>query len=196
MWFPGDDLFTPTERRRGLPLGNQTSQFFANVYLDPLDHFVTDRLGLSYVRYVDDFLIFADDKLRLHEARAEIERFLGGLRLQIHRDKSVVFPCGQGVRFLGYRVFPTHRLLARENVRRFRRRLAWMQQEFAAGRIGFDVIRPRITSWLGHARQADTYRLRGDLFRRMTFQRATTEPSSPPGRDVHQPTGERPLGEP
>ncbi|HMB07556.1 MAG TPA: reverse transcriptase/maturase family protein [Isosphaeraceae bacterium] len=50
-WFPGDDLFTPIERRRGLPLGNQTSQFFANVYLDPLDHFVTDRLGLSYVRY-------------------------------------------------------------------------------------------------------------------------------------------------
>ena len=65
MWFPGDDLFTPTERRRGLPLGNQTSQFFANVYLDPLDHFVTDRLGLSYVRYVDDFLVFADDKRRL-----------------------------------------------------------------------------------------------------------------------------------
>src|SRR5262249_2317865 len=57
MWFPGDDLFTPTELRRGLPLGNQTSQFFANVYLDPLDHFVTEHLGLSYVRYVDDFLV-------------------------------------------------------------------------------------------------------------------------------------------
>jgi retron-type reverse transcriptase len=55
MWFPGDDLFTPIERRRGLPLGNQTSQFFANVYLDALDHFVTDRLRFSYVRYVDAF---------------------------------------------------------------------------------------------------------------------------------------------
>ena len=77
MWFPGDDLFTPTERRRGLPLGNQTSQFFANVYLDPLDHFITDRLGLSYVRYVDDFLVFADDKRRLREARAEVERLPG-----------------------------------------------------------------------------------------------------------------------
>src|SRR5271166_979146 len=119
MWFPGDDLFTPTERRRGLPLGNQTSQFFANVYLDPLDHFVCDRLGLSYVRYVDDFLVFADDKRRLHEVRAEVERFLETLRLQIHQDKSVVFPCDQGIRFLSYRVFPTHRLLAQENVRRF-----------------------------------------------------------------------------
>ena len=111
MWFPGDDLFTPIERRRGLPLGNQTSQFFANVYLDPLDHFVSDRLGLSYVRYVDDFLVFADDKRRLHEVRVEIEHFLETLRLQIHQDKSVVFPCDQGIRFLGYRVFPTHRLI-------------------------------------------------------------------------------------
>ena len=52
-YFPGDDLFTPGERRRGIPIGNQTSQFFANVYLDPLDHFVKDRLGIKgYVRYV------------------------------------------------------------------------------------------------------------------------------------------------
>jgi len=196
MWFPGDDLFTPTERRRGMPLGNQTSQFFANVYLDPLDHFVTDRLGLCYVRYVDDFLVFSDDKRRLHEVRVQVERFLERLRLQIHRDKSVVFPCDQGIRFLGYRVFPTHRLLARENVVRFRRRMRWMQRAFAGGRIGFDAIRPRIMSWLGHARRADTYRLRTDLFRRMTFQRATTKPSSAPGRGVQQSTGERPLGEP
>jgi len=196
MWFPGDDLFTPTERRRGLPLGNQTSQFFANVYLDPLDHFVTDRMGLSYVRYVDDLLVFADDKRRLHEVRSQVEHVLEGFRLQIHRDKSVVFPCAQGIRFLGYRVFPTHRLLAKNNVRRFRRRLRGMQRAFAAGRIGFDVIRPRIMSWLGHARHADTYRLRGDLFRRMPFQRAATKPSSPSGRDVQQSTVERPLGEP
>ena len=62
-FFPGDDLFTPGERRRGIPIGNQTSQFFANVYLDPLDHFVKDRLGIKgYVRYVDDILVFSDDK--------------------------------------------------------------------------------------------------------------------------------------
>jgi retron-type reverse transcriptase len=196
MWFPGDDLFTPTERRRGLPLGNQTSQFFANVYLDPLDHFVTDHAGLSYVRYVDDFLVFANDKGRLHDVRKEVERFLETLRLQIHQNKSVVFPCDQGIRFLGYRVFPTHRLLVPENVQRFRRRMRWMQREFARGRIGFDAIRPRIMSWIGHARHADTYRLRTAIFRRMTFQRAATKPSSASGRDVQQSTGERPLGEP
>src|SRR5262249_9952400 len=63
LWFPGDELFTPGGRRRGLPIGNQTSQFFANVFLDPLDHFVKDNLGAGgFVRYCDDFLVFADDK--------------------------------------------------------------------------------------------------------------------------------------
>ena len=79
MWFPGDDLFTPTERRRGIPIGNQTSQFFANVYLDPLDHFVKDGCGCGgYVRYVDDFLVFADDKRELAEVREQIADFLAG----------------------------------------------------------------------------------------------------------------------
>ena len=123
-YFPGDDLFTPGERRRGIPIGNQTSQFFANVYLDPLDHFVKDRLGIKgYVRYVDDFLVFSDDKRHLADVREQIRDFLVGLRLRLHPTKSVIFPVKEGIRFLGYRVFPTHRLLPKENVRRFRRRV-------------------------------------------------------------------------
>ena len=133
-WFPGDDLFTPSERRRGIPIGNQTSQFFANVYLDPLDHFVKDRLGIKgYVRYVDDFLVFSDDKSYLADVREQIKEFLVRLRLRLHPKKNVIFPVSEGIRFLGYRVFPTHRLLAKENVRRFRRRVRTMQQEYAGG---------------------------------------------------------------
>jgi RNA-directed DNA polymerase len=74
--------------------------------------------------------------------------------------------------------------------------MRWMQREFAAGRVGFDAVRPRIMSWIGHARHADTYRLRSDLLRRMTFQRAAAKPSSASGRGVQQSTGERPLGVP
>src|SRR5262249_13122098 len=67
-WFPADDLLTPLERRGALPIGNQTSQFFANAYLDPLDHYLKDRLGVGgYVRYCDDFLVFSDDKGELAE---------------------------------------------------------------------------------------------------------------------------------
>jgi hypothetical protein len=71
-----------------------------------------------------------------------------------------------------------------------------MQRAFAEGRIGFDAIGPRILSWIGHARHAISYRIRAALFGRVPFQRATTQPSSPSGRGVHQSTGERPLGEP
>ena len=114
----------------------------------------------------------------------EVGRLVGGGLRQIHRRKSVAFPCDRGIRFLGFRVFPTHRLLAQENVRRFRRRRRWMQRACAAGRVGFDAIRPRIMSWIGHARHANTYRLRSDLFRRMIFQRAGANPSSASGRGV------------
>ena len=172
VWFPGDDLFTPSERRRGLPIGNQTSQFFANAYLDPLDHLVKDDMRVKgYVRYVDDFLLFANDKSELADRRSEIERLLNRLRLRLHPHKNTILPVDQGIRFLGYRVFPTHRLLAKENVRRFRRRVRKMQRQYACREIGPDEIRQRLMSWSGHARQADTHRLRQRLFATIAFRR-------------------------
>ena len=174
-YFPGDDLFTPGERRRGIPIGNQTSQFFANVYLDPLDHFVKERLGIQgYVRYVDDFLVFSDNKSHLANVREQIAEFLVRSRLRLHVNKSVVFPVKDGIRFLGYRVFPTHRLLPKENVMRFRRRVRGMQEDYAAGRLAFAQVYQRLMSWSGHARQANTDRLRCRLFATIRFQRATT----------------------
>ncbi len=75
-YFPGDDLFTQLDRRKGLPIGNQTSQFFANVYLDALDHFIRDELApRGYVRYVDDFLIFSNSKTQLCECREAIREY-------------------------------------------------------------------------------------------------------------------------
>ena len=196
-WFPGDDLFTPLERRRGLPIGNQTSQFFANVYLDALDHFVKERLRMpGYARYCDDFLVFSDDKRELNSALARIATFLEGFRLVLHPDKCVIFPTVQGIRFLGYRIFPTHRLLAKENVHRFRRRLRTMQRDFALGKITLEQVRPRIQSWIGHARHADTYRLRARLLGDHPFRRSTIERPRPSGRLVEQQREEPPLGEP
>ena len=147
-YFPNDDLFTPGERRRGIPIGNQTSQFFANVYLDPLDHFVKDRLGIKgYVRYVDDFLVFSDDKHHLADVREQIRDFLVRLRLRLHPKKCVIFPVKDGIRFLGYRVLPTHRLLPKENVRRLRRRVRGMQEDYAAGRVAFGSVRKKGYLW-------------------------------------------------
>ena len=174
-YFQGDDLFTPSERRRGIPIGIQTSQFFANVYLDPLDHFVKDRLGMAgYVRYVDDFLVFSDDKKQLADVREQVRELLIPLRLLLHPKKNVISPVRNGIRFLGYRVFPTHRLLPKENVRRFRRRVRGMQQEYATGAMTFAEVYQRLMSWVGHAQQANTFRLRERLFDTISFQRAAS----------------------
>jgi hypothetical protein len=102
LHFPGDDLFTPYERRRGLPIGNLTSQFFANLYLDPLDHFCTEALSAPYVRYVDDFALFADDADVLADWRGRIDRFLEGRRLRLHPRKTWIAPTAEPTEFLGY----------------------------------------------------------------------------------------------
>ena len=196
-WFPGDNLFTPSERRRGIPIGNQTSQFFANVYLDVLDHFVKEHLRISgYVRYVDDFLLFSNDKRELADARKQIDDLLAGLRLKLHVRKNTILPVQEGFRFLGYRVFPTHRLLAKNNVWRFLRRVRQMRKDYSDGKTTLPKIRQRLMSWIGHAQKADTHRLRSYLFGKISFQRAAAESPCVAWRVVQQSTEERPFRQP
>ena len=161
-YFPGDDLFTPFERRRGLPIGNQTSQFFANVYLNPLDHFVLRELKPArYMRYVDDFLLFSDDKDELRRAARRIEEFLGSqLRLRLHERKLQVRRCADGVTFLGWRLMPGRARLVRGNVVRIRRRLRSLTADYHAGRIEFEDVEQVVQAWLGHAAFGNTWRLR------------------------------------
>jgi retron-type reverse transcriptase len=164
-WFPGDDLFGPG-RRRGLPLGNQTSQFFANVYLDPFDHFVTEILGPGgYLRYVDDFVLFGDDKGRLAEWRERCRDFLAVLRLRLHPKKVAISRTRDGTRFLGCRVFADHRVLPSASVYRVRRRLRALAARVAAGRLSGADLRRRYAGWEGHACCADTFHLRRRLER-------------------------------
>jgi retron-type reverse transcriptase len=161
------------ERVRGLPVGNQTSQFLGNVYLDPLDHFVKDVLGVpGYARYVDDFVLFAPDKAALHAARRAVADVLAGLRLRLHPTKDAIFPVRQGIRFVGYRIWPTHVKLPARNVYRFRRRLRRLQVRYARHEIDSLAVASRINSWLGHAGQADTWRLRQRLLAEHPFRRA------------------------
>ncbi|MDF0668810.1 MAG: reverse transcriptase/maturase family protein [Nitrospira sp.] len=160
-YFPGDDLFAPFERRRGIPIGNQTSQFFANVYLDRLDHYVKETLRVpGYVRYVDDLLLFDHDKRRLHDVRSALGEALAVLRLRLHPRKCFVATVASGFTFLGYRIFPAHRRLDADNVRRFKRRLRLYRQAVADRRMSDLQRKDRIRSWVAHAAHADTARLR------------------------------------
>jgi RNA-directed DNA polymerase len=141
----------------GLPIGNLTSQLFANVYLHELDLFVKQQLHVErYVRYMDDMVIVGSDKRELQATRAQIAQFLDErLALQLNH-KTQVFPAAQGVSFLGYRIWATHRLLGRSSARRMQRRLrGWRRSGVAPAELTASV-----RSWLGHARHANTYRLR------------------------------------
>jgi retron-type reverse transcriptase len=171
-YFPGDDLFTPSERRRGLPIGNQTSQFFGNVYLDALDHFVKEELRCGcYLRYVDDFVLLDDDPRKLAEWRDRIEQFLLTLRLWLHDKRRVISRTRDGLRLLGYRVWPGRIELMRDSVTTFRRRMRRYQRAFAAGALTTDDLRQRVQAWLGHAQFADGERYCADLLSDIVFSR-------------------------
>lgn len=163
VFFPGDDLLALT-RPRGLPIGNLTSQHWANVYLNELDHYAKRVLKCrAYLRYVDDILLFANDKASLHEWRCQIIQFLIGLRLRIHENLAQPRPSKYGIPFLGFIVFPDHRRLKRANGLAFQRRLRHMKEEYRKGTLTFSELSQRIQSWVNHARYGDTWGLRAKL---------------------------------
>jgi len=171
-WLAGDDLWTPMERRRGLPLGNLTSQWFANWFLTGLDHHVTGPLRIAgYVRYCDDFILLDDDRGKLGDAANMVKDWLAGKRLLLHARRLRVSPVCAGLPFVGFRVWPTHRLLKKDNVRAFRRRVRWMQRAYARGEIEWEDVKMRLNSWLGHAKQADSGRLVRRVSADWTFAR-------------------------
>ena len=166
LYFPGDDLFEPFERRRGLPLGNLTSQFFANVYLDGLDHFVKEVLRVrGYLRYVDDFVLFHNESRALEEWRRAIEHYLCGRRLRLHPRKVSLQRTCEPAPFLGYVLHPGGRRLPEEGVRRFRNRLRGLRDRWQHGTVTFEEVQRRVEGWISHAEHADTHRLRQAIFR-------------------------------
>jgi hypothetical protein len=136
-------------------------------------HFVKQQLRCRcYLRYTDDFAVFDDDLGRLHEVKAAMQEYLAGLRLYMHEDKCQTFPVRQGCRFLGFRIFPTHRRLVREGVTRFRRRVRQMQKDYAAHRIQLPVALQSMQSWNAHAAWGNTWRLREQIFADAAFCRS------------------------
>jgi len=195
-FFPGDDLFTANERRRGLPIGNQTSQFFGNVFLDALDHFVKEVLGCQgYIRYVDDFVLLGNNKDDLADMRNAIEQFLISLRLWLHPKKRVISRTQDGIRFLGFRVWSDRIWFCKNSIRRVRRRVRQMQHQFSRGIVPLEQIRQRIHAWNGHAAMVTGTRYRSHLLHDMIFSRTVTESLRSWGL-LEQQRQEHPLLEP
>lgn len=163
VYFPGDDLLA-ANRPRGLPIGNLTSQFWANCYLNELDQFIKRGLKCrAYARYVDDFLCFSDSKQELWAWKRAIMDFLPSLRLTLHERSSTVYPVANGIPFLGFVTYPGRRLLKRRNgvafMRRFRRQLKLL----SGGRLDYADIQASVQGWIAHAAHGATWGLRRAL---------------------------------
>ena len=160
--FPGDQ---PQDalRPRGLPIGNLTSQFWANCYLNPFDHFVERELRCrGYVRYVDDGLVFAREKRTLWNWRESIIERLARLRLTIH-PTAHPRPVSEGIPFLGFVVYPSHRRLKRRNVVNYRRRLKRLIAGWICDECTREAILASLRGWINHARYGDTWELRKSI---------------------------------
>ena len=169
-YYPGDDLFTPLERKRGLPVGNLTSQFLANLYLNDFDHWLKEELRVGpYLRYVDDFCIFGDEKARLNEVKARIQTYLDGLRLSLHERKSRVYTIQEGVEFLGFRHLPGRTRIRKENVKRFKLRMRKLERDYADGVIPLSRVSDSVVSWVAHASYANCEELKKELFSCFAF---------------------------
>ncbi len=169
FFFPGDDLLAGL-RPCGLPIGNLTSQFWANVYLNDLDQFVKRQLRCrGYVRYVDDFLLFAEEKQVLHEWRQAIIQFAAGLRLKLHESKASVFPTRTGIPFLGWRVYPDRLRLKRRNGIAFQRRFALLRKQVEAGQMELHRLHAAVRGWVAHVQFGQTYGLRRAILSRVVL---------------------------
>jgi len=168
-YYPGDDLFSPLQCRKGLPMGNLTSQFLANVYLSPLDHFVKETLrAKGYARYVDDFVVFSPDKHELHDWKDQIRHYLAEhLRLTLHWHKSIVQPTAVGVNFLGQRVYPDYRIIHHDGRKRFWHRLDQQTGRYLQGKLPPADLEARINAQMGHIKQANTRRMQRRVIDRM-----------------------------
>ena len=138
----------------GLPIGSLTSQLFANLYGNEIDRLIHFDLGhRSWARYMDDIVILGFDLGRMRESFAAIEQHAKtALKLTISKWNASAVT--RGVNFLGYRIWPTHKLLRKSSVIRAKRKI---KRYVESGNT--DALDKFLASWSGHARWADTHNL-------------------------------------
>ncbi|WP_018749870.1 RNA-directed DNA polymerase [Paenibacillus sanguinis] len=163
----------------GMPIGNLSSQLFANLYLNELDQFAKHQLRLKcYIRYMDDIVALHPSKKVLHQARHEIERFLEDkLRLTLN-NKTAIRPVHTGVEFCGFRIWGTHRKIRKGTVRKIKGGLRFLQRAYARGDKSLDEVNSAIQSYIGYLKHADTFNLRKRIFQRAVFTKGNPEKPS------------------
>ena len=148
-----------------MPLGNLTSQFFANIYLNELDYFVKHELKAKfYIRYVDDFVILHESKEQLEKWKIEINNFLREkLKIQLHSQKSRVLPLSRGVDFVGFRNFYYFKLLRKRNIRNMDKKI----ENYHKNKLLKDDLLASFQGWNACSMWANTFKLRKSTIRKI-----------------------------
>ncbi|MCX6726176.1 MAG: reverse transcriptase/maturase family protein [Candidatus Shapirobacteria bacterium] len=158
LWLIKDIIYS-IGNNKNVPIGNYTSQWFGNLYMNELDQFMKHNCKVKYyIRYCDDFCAYSNDLKQLHELRNIIEDFLK-VELKLKFSKCDVFQVKQGVDFLGYRHFPNYILLRKSTAKRVKKRLIRMPKMLRLGLINKEQFRSSIASTWGWLKWADTYNL-------------------------------------
>ncbi len=177
FWFPGDDLLAGL-RPRGIPIGNLTSKWWANLLLSPLDHLLANHLGVrDFVRYMDDLVIFDDSRSRLESIWRRCDESLTRLRLRAHPIKCGIVATRDGVDFLGFRLRRTDGgvavRIADASVDRFRERMGDLVARYAVDAVEAETVRSHIAAWMGHAGHGHTRALCETVLSEFVFVRTS-----------------------
>ncbi len=158
------------EGDKGLPLGNVTSQDFANIYLNEVDQFAKRYLGIKeYVRYMDDIVIILPTLEKARDVRDKIKQFLNDkLNLETN-EKTKIFPLSQGVNAYGYKIYTTHKLVRNSSKKHMKRRIKKMDEKYRNGEISLNTLKQGVNSWLGHARHSNSYNLAKKIFEKYDY---------------------------
>lgn len=166
LWLLDKIIDSSPEGETGIPLGNVTSQDFANIYLNEIDQYVKRFLGVRYyTRYMDDMIAIVDGKPAAQELKEEMCSSLEKwLNLVANPKKSQIFPLAQGVNAYGYKIWTTHRLVRDQSKRAMKRRIKAMDRKLKAGEIELHDVEQAVNSWLGHARHSNSFNLAKKIF--------------------------------
>lgn len=161
-----EDIPVSVVKRCGLPIGNLTSQLFANIYLNQLDYFVKQNLGEKYYgRYMDDFFIISNDKEKLKKDKEKIDLFLRQvLKLELHKNKTFIQNVNQGVCFVGYRVFADYTLIRGSTLINFQKKYHKKVKKYQKGLIAWEELEKCQKSFQGHLKHANAYNLSRKMF--------------------------------
>ena len=162
-----DGIIDSTNTEKGIPIGNLTSQLFANIYLNKLDEYIKYELKIKYyIRYMDDFVILHESKQELHQIKGQISFFLDSMKLTLHPKKANIFPISLGIDFLGYKIFSSYRLVRKSTVKRFLKKCKKKFKGYNSGTIEYDKLMESFNSWNAYMSHADSYALKNDLYHR------------------------------